>query len=536
MLQSFKDHGLSLFRAAVTSFVSLLVIEFIYRGSIIDFSNWFLSHSNYFLYAFVFMFFFFGSLSILKSKAYFLVSALFVLIGIIIAFASGTKEKLRGDPLLPSDLVLAGEAKNMLQFFSGVSLYYLIMLPVILILFLFILWIVSKKMSVDNIPKSHYITASICLLLFTLFLFKDLNNEGRVFKKPFGINSEAASPKQLYDIYGVAIGFISSISGIQEEKPETYAASKIEGIISEVKNEKASQRNSAKKPNVIIIMSEAFWDPTVMNNVSFNKDPLPNFHHLSSNFTSGKLHVPVFGGSTSNTEFEILTSMSTQFLSPGSVPYKNYIKEPIPALPHIFRSEGYETLAYHTYHNWFYERNSVYKHLGFDRFVSLEFFPNPVQDMMYYRDNEITDEILKQIEKSDKPNFIYAITMQNHGPYRTDAKKFYATMEAQLKEGEGSFTPDAENILEFYADNLAEIDKDLQRLINSLEQMNEKTMVVFFGDHLPLLGDNYQVYKEAGYFTGEEDFNSYLKMYQTPLLIWDNFSDQKENLQLSAPF
>ena len=208
----------------------------------------------------------------------------------------------------------------------------------------------------------------------------------------------------------------------------------------------------------------------------------------------------------------------------------NYVSTPIPALPNILRNQGYTSTALHTYHNWFYNRTDVYKNLGFNNFVSLEFFPNPIQDDMYYRDNEITDEILKLVKENDEPNFIFAVTMQAHGPYKTDSKKYYASIEAELEKGT------EENILEYYADTLVEIDKELARLINSLEELEEDTIVVFYGDHLPLLGEDYQVYKEAGYFDGEESYSNYEKIYKTPILIWNNFDTKRENLNISSTF
>jgi phosphoglycerol transferase MdoB-like AlkP superfamily enzyme len=245
--------------------------------------------------------------------------------------------------------------------------------------------------------------------------------------------------------------------------------------------------------------------------------------------------VTVFGGSTVNTEFEALTGLSTQFLPSGSIAYLNFVKKPLPSLPYILREQGYDTTAIHSWHHWFYDRSGVYEDLGFDRFISVEYMEKPQPFGPFFHDKSVTDEILKKLNKDngDKPNFIFAVTTQNHGPYATDQKFDFANIETHLK-GDASFSDEAENMLEVYSDNLSEIDKELERLINEVEEMDKKTIIVLFGDHLPLLGNDYQVYQEANFYNETKSYEEYLKMYTTPLLIWDNFSERKDNLNIGS--
>lgn len=95
---------------------------------------------------------------------------------------------------------------------------------------------------------------------------------------------------------------------------------------------------------------------------------------------------------------------------------------------------------------------------------------------------------------------------------------------------------DSKNILEYFSDNMVQMDKELTRMIEKMNALEEKVMIIYYGDHLPLLGLNYQVYKEAGYFANDLAYEDYLKMYSTPLMIWDNFSSEQEEVALSAPF
>ena len=521
----------------ITTIIAFAIIEIIYRDGITSFISWikyFPANSIYFL---IFLFLLFASYTLLNYKGYFIASVLTSVLFSILAFSSHLKEVLRGDPLLPSDLTLVSEATDILTYFADLSL--LKILVILLIVIVIIVLFIYTAIKIKNVKrkKQDRVTSFIFLLLLIGFVYQDMYMDKGAMKDLFNIEIPAYNQSSNYSTNGVVLSFIRNLNN-GPEKPKDYSHEKVTEIIkdTETENELESDRSTQDKPNIIIIQSEAFWDPTIMESVNYNKDPIPNFHSLSSQFTSGTVTVPVYGGNTSNTEFEILTSLSTQFLPTGIVPYLNYVSCPLPALPNILGNQGYTSTALHTYHNWFYNRSSVYENLGFDNFLSLEFFPNPIQDHAYYRDNEITDEILKLVTNNKEPNFIFAVTMQAHGPYHANAKKYYASIEAELKDEDESFSSDAENILEYYADTLVEVDKELARLISSLEELDEDTIVVFYGDHLPLLGEDYQVYNEAGYFESEQDYADYQKIYQTPILIWNNFDTTRDKLNISPTF
>ncbi|ALC88772.1 hypothetical protein AM500_02380 [Bacillus sp. FJAT-18017] len=509
---------------SLSSALALFVTESIYRGGPGMVIEWISGYPISVMAVGIWMLSYFGILFFANNKGFIVAAILSITILSAIALIGFYKEKLRGDPLVPYDLAMAAEAGKMAAVFMDLPVA-VIGLVILLIFLLFgLAFVIVKK--VKNTPYTTvylYVPAGSAILfaIMTFLIFSQAS---------FYSGGEAIGLKERYMKIGILAGLASNL-GSHPEAPEGY-----EEQIERLVTRKGNEHEPKSKPNIIMIMSEAFWDPAIMETITFNKDPLPNFHRLSRLHPSGTLHVPVFGGSTANTEFEVLTSLSTQFLPPGSIPYKNLIKEPVPALPHTLRDAGYETTALHMYHNWYYNRDEVYRLLGFDRFVSLEFFSKPVKDMMYYRDDELMNEILRQVKEREKPNFIFAVTMQNHGPYRTDAKKFYATMEASLKEEGKSFSPESENILEFYADNLVEADKQLGRLTEALQNLGEPSVVVFFGDHLPLLGEDYKVYKEAAYLNGREGYREYMKTYQTPLLIWSTEPFKTETLNLGSSF
>jgi len=155
----------------------------------------------------------------------------------------------------------------------------------------------------------------------------------------------------------------------------------------------------------------------------------------------------------------------------------------------------------HTYDNWFYRRNNVYQDFGFNKFISKEFFNEPEYNGQYIRDTELSRRILEEIKKTDKPYFVYAVSMQAHGPYSLVEKPNNSTKIS------GNLSPDSKAILENYTQIVSDVDQSLKLLIEGLEQLSEPSLVVFFRDHLRLcFGTNFNVYKEANFFQDESDY------------------------------
>lgn len=518
-----------IFLVIIQGLIVLIFVEWVYRGNFQALMDWFELGKGPVIYNYLILLLLFGSLMIFKRKISLVLKLLTTGILIIFALACNIKQEIRGIPVLPSDLILRSEAKNMLDFVSNELITWII--AGILIVILIIVIIIFK---VPNELKRNRITFPISILIscfFILFVLTEIKNDDTILKNKFNIINLPWDQKATYEHDGVMTGFLLNLKWLSIEKPANYSKEAIQEINKNVQQPKFAD---SEKPDIIVIMSEAFWDPTFLENVKFNRDPLSYFHQIATTSSSGRLSVPVFGGNTVNTEFEVLTGISTQLLPVGSIPYLNYIKKPISALPNILRNNGYDTTAIHTYHNWFYQRATVYKNLGFDKFISLEFTENPIHDVDFLHDKTITNEILKKINDGDKPKFIFAVTMHNHGPYSETLKKQYASVEVGLDNQKNGFSEEAENILEVYSDNLVEIDMELQRLVSELEKSNRKSILVFFGDHLPLLGNDYKVYRESKYFQENNTYQEYLKMYSTPYVIWDNFSGITNNQDVGA--
>ncbi len=272
---------------------------------------------------------------------------------------------------------------------------------------------------------------------------------------------------------------------------------------------------SGDHPTVIVVMSESFFDPTRLPLVKFVDDPLPNLHRLQQEHLSGTLFPPVFGGGTANTEFEVLTGHSMRFLPAGSVPYQQYLRRRHPSLASLYAAQGYETVAVHTYHRWFWEREQVYGFLGFQRFVGLEDMPSAMLDGPWPSDALLTSQLIEQFEARKGPLFMFGVSMEAHGPYLADRyPEETVRFESELDEP-------AQRQLAAYVQSANHADRELGALVEYFSNVKTPVFIVFFGDHLPSLP---LVLAQTGVIGNLDspDLKQRDFLHQVPLLIWTN--------------
>jgi phosphoglycerol transferase MdoB-like AlkP superfamily enzyme len=97
----------------------------------------------------------------------------------------------------------------------------------------------------------------------------------------------------------------------------------------------------------------------------------------------------------------------------------------------------------------------------------------------------------------------------------TPAKK-----TGQFDSYQWNLTPQTSGILENYTNTISDVDQSLKILIEGLKDINEPSVVVFFGDHLPMLGNDFDVYKEAAISREKNTYAEYLNKYSVPFIVW----------------
>jgi phosphoglycerol transferase MdoB-like AlkP superfamily enzyme len=262
-------------------------------------------------------------------------------------------------------------------------------------------------------------------------------------------------------------------------------------------------------PDIVVVQSESFFDPAIMRGYE-TSNFAPNLRRLAEHGITGKLHVPTFGGGTIRTEFEVLTGLSLRYFDNLQFPYLQMSHKAVPSLMHTLKRHGYETIALHGNEPTFWNRNTAFKLLGFDRFVSQSSFPaHAAMDGKYMADSAMTDEIMRQLKDHGPPQFLFAISIEAHGPYDVEPANRAERDAIPVPDG---ITGIDKQELQTYLYHLQHADAELGRLVAWLAQRQRPSLVLFYGDHLPGLSNSYRV-------TGFVDDKDMLAQAGTWLLV-----------------
>ncbi len=514
--------------------VALFYIVMQVNMSFIEAMNWIYFYNMQFILSFVVIYAIYILVYNLIGKV-FLSIVLTSCTLVILCIVNYLKLIFRGDPLYPSDFTQITHMQSVIPMVMDYFSWSYIFVIILSIVACIVAGIYMRRY-IQNV-KIHLGIRALLVVgsIFVLYAYGNFANTfmNKVFQKS-GVDFVLWNQNENYASNGFVLGFISNLDTTVMEKPKNYSKENMLQIANDINKQYSGNIGSQKKkekPNIIFVMSESFWDPTKVTNLSFSEDPVPNLHHYIENFPGGQTISPTFGGNTANVEFEALTSYSMSLLKPGSIPYQQVItnKKEIPSIPTALKKEGYYTSAIHSFGRTFFKRDDVYKVLGFDKFNAEDTMENVDIDGDYISDLAMSKEIIAELEKQKQPTFIHAVTMQNHFPF-TEGR-----FGENLIEISGLENEESKGELETYTEGLRRSDEALQYLIEQLDNFDRPTLLVFFGDHLPSLGTNKSFYKENGYITNEKTSNERLAMAQTPLLMYANFDMPNDNLGLVSP-
>ena len=285
----------------------------------------------------------------------------------------------------------------------------------------------------------------------------------------------------------------------------------------------------AESPHIIMVMLEAFSDISSGEMFSFDadEDPMKNYHlySASQNAVSGKVIVPNDCAGTANTEFDVLTGVQTKMVADGSIPFFSIHKDR-ESIASVLSAAGYQTVFTHPGHSWYYNRQNVYRSLGFRELYFSEAYEDAEMVGTLVSDKSVGDFLIKRFEENrengDQPIFEFAVTIQNHMPY---AKGRYGDNDSKGIEVPASvaLSESGREQLGIYLDGVEAGDRLIGQLIEYFRSDEEPVILAFFGDHLPSLGEDYAVYRELGMDIGLTDSaENILLTHETPYLIYAN--------------
>jgi hypothetical protein len=303
------------------------------------------------------------------------------------------------------------------------------------------------------------------------------------------------------------------------KKPAGYGPESMAAIVDKydtLARKKNASRNSDALDdyNVVVVLSEAFSDPTLLQGVQYAEDPIPRTRQVMDNTTSGLMLAQLFGGGTANMEFEVLTGLSlSQFMPQMQTPYSMMVPNysSFPSAVGLMTTEGHEPIAMHPYMTSMYKRETTYPILGFKRFLGEDDFlqAERIQASEFISDASAFRQVSRELDESADPLFVNLVTMQNHYPMKDwydDPLPVTGVCCEYKDEAEG------------YGRGLEFTDSALAEFLNTLKKSDEKTAVIFYGDHLPTFWPP----------TVRHD-NGSVAMRSTPYFLWSNTQMAKKS-------
>lgn len=431
-----------------------------------------------------------------------------IVTGTSILFGIANMEKMRilHQPVLPSDLLFLKQALLITKYYwCEVSIALLFVAVFFVVLLSFKNKVKHFRMKTG--PRLVMVAMSSILVFCIFTKYKVLINS---INKRYTISNENWENRDNYSKNGVLYSFMMNIESVSVSKPENYTPAEINQIFSRFKN--TPEITSELKPDIILYLSESFWDITKLKNLGIKVDPIPTFHSIEKTGAALELISPTFGGNTCDAEFEIMTGMNNRFFPYGARAYSEYIHRSTPSIVQVFKENGYKTTALHTFKKWFWNRGNVYRYFGFDSFVGLEDLTAPQKKGYYVSDMELAKLIIEQAKTQSQPNFIFALSMQNHGPY---SGKRYDSLDYPLQT---SLSKEAEMELNNYLQGLKDADESLREVKKYIDRTDRPTLLIFLGDHLPGFS---KLYSEIDY--SDLSRKDSLFLYRVKAVLYANF-------------
>ena len=255
--------------------------------------------------------------------------------------------------------------------------------------------------------------------------------------------------------------------------------------------------------DIIVIQGESYFDLErffTQINPSAKWAPLRDLEN--SGVTTGQIEVPTRGAYTMQSEFSFLTGFHNNLLGiDGINPYMRLAQRPIATFVSALRQMGYRTLCIHPAKREFFRRSDVMPNLGFDEFVGLEAFKEAERFGEYVSDkalgDEIDDIVAAHHASSKQPLFIFAITIESHGPW---AK---GRLEQHLPEGISEADLQASNITsdaEFplYQAHMENLLAFYRRLSVDAPASKRQRITAMYGDHLPAINHLFETHGFTG--------------------------------------
>lgn len=444
--------------------------------------------------------------------------------------------EFRGRALFPIDLLSLGTAANVAGNYDYTPDQAVNTVTLLLVFFLVLLFFGPRDKKRNFGRKwvkwvNAAISAGWCVYIFAFFFTSMLPNMG-VYAQQWKTKGN-----------GFLLNFTVSASYMRADEPEGYSEAQVEALIDTLEGSDTAA-DGEPVTNFIIIMNESFADLTEFESLTLTGDPTPYFHSLTENTIKGTMISSVTGGGTAAVEFEVLTGNNMAFLPSGTVAYQMYLTDNTASLAQIAERYDTRSSAYHPYLSSGWNRTQAYERLGFDA----QYYQDLVKGediTTEYADDEIVREyvsdsadfarLYQMTEKAaltGQNSFIFNVTMQNHSGY----SKSWNNLQRGIQLT-GEFRGNGyDNSTHQYLALATATDNAIQELIEYYSSVEEKTVILFYGDHQPPLSND--LYEDIyGKELDDRTMEEVMTQYETPFFLWANYDiEEQEGLVVGSSF
>lgn len=299
---------------------------------------------------------------------------------------------------------------------------------------------------------------------------------------------------------GVMENISKSLKGIT--KPDGYDVKEIEEIT-------GLEAKAENKPDIIVILNETYYDMDHLVDFKTDVSYMENYDRLDA--YKGYAAVPMVGGGTDASEYELLASNSMTILNTAT-PFNDMNLEGSKNITEYLKKLGYATMAAHSETAGNYHRGEAWKALGFDKtyfnvdFTDLEFYEQRYRasDSSLFKNFKRFYEDMPE----NQPRFAYLLTIQNHGDWNSNSPD-KDTVHIQDGNGLSGY----EQQINEYLTCIQQTDGFIGEMINYFSCLDRDVIVYMVGDHGPSLLKEWDL--------GASD-DIYLKKRQVPYFIWSN--------------
>lgn len=484
-------------------FLFLLLIEVFSRSSLSEALQWSLSHPlmlcmNLLFFAGIALMLY----AIVRIGTRWLVFSLLGLVFSLLGLINRYKMRFRYEPLLLTDALQIGDAMTTvthLDFNINVSEILLLIGAALFAGIIGYILLRKRKKRSNRIAVILGLCLTVGIPFACTFSLADSVNR-------FDLMDQCSQQGVAYTLFAVENHRRAQTASTDTEQDirAAYCAAK----------QKVSPLSEESRPNIIFILYESFADEKWLSQYLTLTEPVtPVFSGLSETCRTGSIFVPKIGGGTSETEFEVLTGISSTW---GFNPYCLALPK-LNSVASILHDKGYATSCIHWYQGGYYNRYKNMRMLGFDTYYTTdttEVEPHPIG--MFNSDADHYAAALQKMNMTSQQDFLFLITIQNHGGYT------YADLGFP-KSYEGAYSEPTDLVLRNYLGLLKESNIALSQFLSELEAREEETWVICFSDHIPPFGKD--VFDELGINPVSQS------NHLTPYFIWCSNAEKNCSVQ-----